>query len=471
MGYFRFAECGAVDSPTLGVYPNVVTTFYQHDSSNWYHPLGFAYLPDGLHKSNGNDERELDAGVTKTGSDCALKNTCMAPMYFLNATATGVDTYLGGNYTNMPELVKANKDGDDNDFGLDGIGKYEESFSQTSLDHWTAMGHWSAKLKWTDTAYTKDLFYFCHIHDNMSGRIKLLKADGSNDVVQYADDPPLGYKYESVSAWDASCGTNHLDHFAHNPMCAVTNYLCQQGVDTTDNDNEDKSRRLSIEVERRLAANTKSRKFDECLAAMDCAMHHDMKRYSHPTNPAATFVYQMIPHHINAINMAKSLLSLNYLECDEAEEAARLRRALQQDQGVGIGGTEREDKWRYQRKRALASNGAVEDEYAMAGSNCQMITMLKSIINDQNAQVTMMRQWLAKADMAQEAEICPVVEAAITDTPIPFFILLGLLSGLVALSLVACKTYQWGLVEGREYEYGRLSGKYSVRDGISISIK
>jgi len=372
----------------------------------------------------------------------------MAPMYFLNASATGIDTYLGGNYSNMRELVKPNKDGYDNDFGLDGFGKYEESFGQTSLKHWTDMGRWSVKFKWTDD-YTKDLFYFCHVHDNMSGRIKLLKADGSG-VAQSADDPPLGYAYESVGDWDASCGTNHLEHYAQDSMCAVTNYLCQQGVISEDTDNEDKSRRLSIDTERRLAANTKSRKFDQCLAAMDCAMHHDMKRYSHPTNPAATFVYQMIPHHINAINMAKSLLAMDYLSCDESEEG---RRALLEGAKGGRG-----DKWRYQRKRALVNNGAVEDEYALSGSNCEMIAMLKSIVNDQNAQVTMMRQWLAKEELATEAERCPNTESAMTDTPVPFFILLGVLSAIVAMSLSACKAYQWGVVEGREYEYGRLAG-------------
>jgi len=451
MGYFRFEECGETNSPTLGIYPGVVTTFYQHHSSNWYHPLGFGYLPDGIHKTKclNCDERELDPAVTKTGSDCATVNKCMAPMYFLNDSATGVDTYLGGNYSNMPEVQKPNK-GHTGDFGLDGFGKYEESFGQTSLVHWIAMGRWSVKFKWTDAAYTKDLFYFCHVHDNMSGRIKLLKADGSGGVVQSADDPPLGYSYDSVGEWDASCGTNHLEHYAadQDSMCAVTNYLCQQGVSAEDTDNEDKSRRLSIDTERRLEANSKSRKFDECLAAMDCAMHHDMKRYSHPTNPAATFVYQMIPHHINAINMAKSLLAMDFLKCDEAN-----RRRL-----ATAAGGESTDKWRYQRKRALANNGAAEDEYASSDMDCEMIEMLQSIVNDQNAQITFMRKYLTGSELAPEAERCPNVQPAITDTPVPFFILLGVLSALVAMTLSACRAYQWGMVEGREYEYGRLAG-------------
>ena len=362
-------------------------------------------------------------------------------MYFRSNGTT--DTYLGGSYNNMPEVTIANPQGSDNDYGLDGLGNYEESFGQTSIVHWTKMGLWSVKLKWTDTAYTKDLFYFCHVHDNMSGRIKLLKSD--NTVYQSEDDPPLGYDYEKLSDWDASCGTNNLKSYAKNPMCTVSNYLCQSGVSTVDTDNEDSARRLSIDAERRLMSNAKSLKFDECLAVMDCAMHHDMKVYSHPTNPAATFVHQMIPHHINAINMAKSLLALDYLKCDEN---ARRRELLGDN-----------SKWKYQRKRALASNGAIEDEFASSGSSCEMIDMLKSIVNDQNAQVTMMRNFLKKAEMNPESQRCPAsTDVGLTDTPVPFFILLGVLSAIITMTLAACKAYQFGMVDGREYEYDRLSG-------------
>ena len=55
-----------------------------------------------------------------------------------------------------------------------------------------------------------------------------------------------------------------------------------------------------------------------------------------------------------------------------------------------------------------------------------------------------------------------------TDTPVPFFILLGVLSALVAMSLFACKAYQWGMVEGREYEYDRLAGGEKGIGGVSM---
>lgn len=405
------------------------------------------YLPDGLHKSNGNDERELDPGVSLVGSDCKFNNTCMSPMYFLNGN------YLGGNYSNIgsdPAVLGDSNYGKaeslDNDFGLDGIGRYETSFA-LPRGVWSEMGKWSLKFKWTELKYTKDLFYFCHIHDNMSGRIKLLTPDGSA-YVQEQNDPPLGYEYEKVSTWDKSCGTTDLERYVTQGTCGSTKFLCQHTVTVADTDNEDSSRRLSIDAERKLEEVSKSAKFSECLSAMDCAMHHDMKVYSHPTNPAITFMYQMIPHHINAINMAKSLLSLDYLHCNATAEAAR-RLTFTKD-----------DKWKYQRNRALGANGAAEDEYAMAGSNCEMVAMLWDIVNGQNAQVHAMKIWLTKNEHVSEGTHCPPEPAvAMTDTPIPFFILLGVLSAGVAMALGACKAYQYGIVKGREYQYQLLAAR------------
>jgi ABC-type Na+ efflux pump permease subunit len=77
-------------------------------------------LKDGVHKTNGNDERELAPGVTKTGSACEGDKTCMAPMYFLDGN------YLGGSYSNIAATPK--NSGAKDDFGLEGPSKYEESF-------------------------------------------------------------------------------------------------------------------------------------------------------------------------------------------------------------------------------------------------------------------------------------------------------------------------------------------------------
>ncbi|CAM9664428.1 unnamed protein product, partial [Ascophyllum nodosum] len=53
--------------------------FDQLDSSNWYHPLGFAYYPDGAH--DGVDELEEGVG----NGD--------APVYVINGELSDLDTY------------------------------------------------------------------------------------------------------------------------------------------------------------------------------------------------------------------------------------------------------------------------------------------------------------------------------------------------------------------------------------------
>jgi len=51
-----------------------------------------------------------------------------------------------------------------------------------------------------------------------------------------------------------------------------------------------------------------STKFNTCLKAADCKMEHQMRVTPHSTSRIATFMFQMIPHHENAVNMAKALL-------------------------------------------------------------------------------------------------------------------------------------------------------------------
>ena len=55
-GYYKF-DGGATPSPTITVKIDDTITFDQTDPSNWYHPIGFAYEPDGAHGSTwGGDE-------------------------------------------------------------------------------------------------------------------------------------------------------------------------------------------------------------------------------------------------------------------------------------------------------------------------------------------------------------------------------------------------------------------------------
>ena len=48
MGEFQVAGCAGT-SPVLEIQRGVTYTFIQHDISNWMHPLGLAYYPDGHH--------------------------------------------------------------------------------------------------------------------------------------------------------------------------------------------------------------------------------------------------------------------------------------------------------------------------------------------------------------------------------------------------------------------------------------
>lgn len=72
-------------SPTIGIEMGVTYTFNQADISNWYHPMGFAYFPDGDH--DGKDE--LEPGISQTGSSCTEDLTCPFPRYFRGSDYLG----------------------------------------------------------------------------------------------------------------------------------------------------------------------------------------------------------------------------------------------------------------------------------------------------------------------------------------------------------------------------------------------
>lgn len=125
--------------PTIGMKLNETYTFLQQDRSNWYHPLGFAYYPDGAH--DGKDELEPSIVPPNSSSTCDVTLSCPKPMYYSNP-----DTFLGsGNGTE--------------DFGLD---VYEPLFFRP-IPEWTGLGNFSVQVRFDDASYTQDLFYFCHV--------------------------------------------------------------------------------------------------------------------------------------------------------------------------------------------------------------------------------------------------------------------------------------------------------------------
>jgi uncharacterized protein (DUF305 family) len=142
----------------------------------------------------------------------------------------------------------------------------------------------------------------------MSGRIKLLK---NGLPINESNVPALGYSYDTPGPFDQTCGTYGLDAFQlPNPVCP-DRFVC--GVEGQDEELQS---------------------FAECIDAMDCAMMSGMTTGVMASDEAALFIHQMIPHHQNAVNMAKTLLKSEKLVCadlsDEDSQDCVLERILRE---------------------------------------------------------------------------------------------------------------------------------------------
>jgi len=280
LGYYHFEECGDQIMPTLGFEKGVTYHFLQHDLTNYMHPLGLAYYPDGDHA----DEIELEPGIVPPGSasSCEDDMTCPAPMYMLNDE-------LVGKYSNNAYLAPVTQD--EEDFGLD---VYEPEFYWPS-DQWVENGLYSLAVKFDVDDFIQDIFYFCHIHQFMSGRIKFVDADGN--ILHDENIPEIPYPYEQPSEYDQKCGTYNLEQYQlPNPQCKDM-YVCNVPEDDS------------------LIA-----RFSHCIDSMNCAMQAGMTTKITSGSAVALFNHQMIPHHQNAVNMAKALLSEGEIQCDDILE-------------------------------------------------------------------------------------------------------------------------------------------------------
>lgn len=269
LGAFQFKECGDAVYPTLGMEIGKTYVFVQEDRSNYYHPLGFAYYADGAH----DDKDEVEDVVVPPGSSsgCDADASCPSPKYYL----------------------------DDEEIGLD---EYEPKFFH-SPSEWVDYGTFTAELTFDIDDYNKDLFYFCHIHQFMSGRIKLLKDD---EPVQYNDSPALPYKHEGPSDYDQQCGSFGMSEFQlPHPECP-SKFVCSAGSGSLG-------------------------KFAECIETQNCFMMTGMTTYVDDKydGDVALFNRHMIPHHQNAVNMAKSLLTFGGISCsnlsDDTDDCAMER--------------------------------------------------------------------------------------------------------------------------------------------------
>ena len=185
---------------------------------------------------------------------------------------------------------------DESGFGLDA---YEPEFFNSQS--WWSERASPYKVTLTipaDASYTR-IYYFCHIHGGMSAEIEITGSTATSTTV--IDAASLGDMTEAealaiytgivasdqpaIETFDHVCGTHNSKYSpVWSTTCGGAHFLCGAGATGT---------------------------YADCLQAIDCKMHHDMAISvpSADTSKFATFARQMIPHHQNAVNMAKALIA------------------------------------------------------------------------------------------------------------------------------------------------------------------
>jgi hypothetical protein len=123
----------------------------------------------------------------------------------------------------------------------------------------------------------------------MTGRIKLL--DNGVPVQPDADLPEIPYEYDQPSAYDEKCGSLGLDDFRLPNAQCPEKFVCGH---------PDESTPLG--------------QFADCIESQNCHMFAGMTTGVSAQSEMALFIHQMIPHHENAINMAKALLESGDLD-------------------------------------------------------------------------------------------------------------------------------------------------------------
>jgi hypothetical protein len=172
----------------------------------------------------------------------------------------------------------------------------------------------------------------------MGGRIKLLSG---GEPINEMNFPYHKIYFAPPSDYDVECGTYGLENYQlPHPECPHR-FVC----------NVDEVQDSAISS------------FASCLESMNCHMFAGMTTHA-TQGDVALFIHEMIPHHQNAVNMAKSLLAKWSQKCDDL-------------------------------------SGADESD------DCVMETILREIINGQNAQIQIMRQVLSDEGW-DEFDDCPV---------------------------------------------------------------
>jgi len=251
-------------APTLDIKRGVEYTLVQKDVSNWFHPLGLAYYPDGAH----DDVPELEE---PTPGECDEEQfMCnpgegvqQAPLYCINGNCETYEDWNNGT--------------------VSGLDVYEPVF-QRPEDQWEEEGgenSYAVKITIPEDSKTAEFYYFCHIHSGMSGL--MVVEDPAPDANKLVTPLAADYYGAPPQEFDVACGTyDNVTAFHENfdTFCPDMTFLC----DTTGSD------------------------FSQCMEAIDCKMNYEMRVQEKEANKLAVFMEQMIPHHWNAILMSRIAL-------------------------------------------------------------------------------------------------------------------------------------------------------------------
>jgi len=263
MGEFQVEGCDGT-SPVLAFKRGETYTLVQHDITNWMHPLGLAYYPDGAHGFEQFQEvPELEFPTPQVCDQVQFncnpgKDVKQAPLYGIDGVYETFDDWNNG--------------------VTSGLDVYEPAF-KVLQEQWIKRNY-SVQITVPLESKTKEFFYFCHIHSGMSGMIRVTDpVENANILVQKFE--PLTY-YAQPNKYDSVCGTSEVSMFNTNKdkFCPGQNFLCQT---------------------------RHNKEFSSCMEAIGCKMNYEM-RVEEDSNPLVVFMHQMIPHHVNAVNMARIAL-------------------------------------------------------------------------------------------------------------------------------------------------------------------
>jgi len=314
MGYYTVDGMSGV-MPTLTVAIGTTYTLSQAHVTNWMHPIGLAFQPDGAHDV-------LYAGTNGEG----------APEVTDGSATTG---YVYMYYVKYPGATT---------FTAVTLDDYEPLFFMP-LSIW-ATHEFKIEFKVTDASFAKSIVYFCHIHNKMSGLMNIVGGTGSEVANLYT--PLVNPQF------DTTCGTSGCSDYTTGGSMACTNhqFLCGT-VDSS---------------------------FLQCMNAIDCAMHMQMQTTNTAGNNVASFMQQMIPHHLNAVNMARILLK---------------KSATYGDNTLGV-------------NIAMSAPGEYDG----------VEEMLLAMVNTQNYQVSEMRKWLLEKGF-EITSTCPTPVPTVAPTALP----------------------------------------------------